>query len=130
MSGASPHCPISITPHDPIIRTLVCYVKGNRISNSNLTTLTTSVNPKDSAKVDGGYASVSLAAGAWTTITIPLNNKLSSIAYIQVTPYVDNLYRIYAPIVTAYTANSVTVKIYNQETAAFTMGIWVLAYGK
>lgn len=86
--------------------------------------------PKNSEKVDGNYTNISLNPNGWTEVILTLNNKLSSISYIQITPHLTIPYRIYAPIVTAYTANTVTMRIYSQESSAATIGLWVLAYGK
>ena len=98
--------------------------------NSNLTTLGDNLNPPSSEKVDGAYAYVVLNPNAWTVITIPLNNKLSEISYIQVTPQVGGAYRIHAPIITAFTANSVEMSVYSLESVSVGMGFWILVYGK
>ena len=98
--------------------------------NSNLTTLGDNLNPPDSKKVDGAYAYVALNPNAWTVITIPLNNKLSEISYIQITPQVGGAYRIHAPIITAFTVNSVEMSVYSLESVSVDMGFWILVYGK
>ncbi|POO87851.1 hypothetical protein C1H59_03550 [Clostridium sp. 3-3] len=63
-------------------------------------------------------------------MNVPLNNKLSSVAYVQATPYAENTLRIFAPVVTVINANSIRVAVYNQESTPVTIGLWVLAYGK
>ena len=92
-------------------------------TNSNLT-------PAGITKVDAGYINIALAADAWTGVNVPLNNKLSSVAYVQVTPYAENTLRIFAPVVTVINANSIRVAVYNQESTPVTIGLWVFAYGK
>ena len=106
------------------------FVNDNIIINEKITKLNSDLNPVGTTKVDAGYINVTLAANEWTGVNIPLNKHLSSIDYVQATPYSENPLRIFAPVVTAINTNTIRVLVYNQEPVTATIGLWVLAYGK